>query len=60
MKKSLGANVLVFPAPVWCIGSYGTEGKPNLSRCRWACGKSFQSWKIDLAAKLLSNFKYFF
>ena len=26
MKKSLGAKALVFPAPVWCIGSYDAEG----------------------------------
>jgi flavin reductase (DIM6/NTAB) family NADH-FMN oxidoreductase RutF len=35
MKKSLGAKALVFPAPVWCIGSYDAEGKPNVMTASW-------------------------
>ena len=36
MKKSLGAKALVFPAPVWCIGSYDADGKPNVMTASWA------------------------
>lgn len=30
MKKSLGARTLAQPAPVWVIGSYDAQGKPNI------------------------------
>lgn len=30
MKKSLGARTLIYPAPVWCVGTYDAEGKPNV------------------------------
>ncbi|HEY6072037.1 MAG TPA: flavin reductase family protein [Anaerolineales bacterium] len=30
MKKSFGANILVYPSPVWVVGTYDKEGKPNL------------------------------
>jgi len=30
MKKSFGANTLIFPAPVWCVGSYDKNGNPNI------------------------------
>jgi len=35
MKKSLGPKTLVFPAPVWCIGSYDKNGKPNVMTVAW-------------------------
>jgi len=35
MKKSLGANTLIFPTPVWCVGSYDEEGKPNVMTIAW-------------------------
>lgn len=35
MKHSCGARVLVVPAPVWCIGTYDTEGAPNLMTVAW-------------------------
>lgn len=34
MKKSLGANHFT-PAPVWVIGSYDKEGKPNVMTAAW-------------------------
>lgn len=34
-KKSLGART-VLPTPVWVIGSYDREGKPNVMTCGWA------------------------
>jgi flavin reductase (DIM6/NTAB) family NADH-FMN oxidoreductase RutF len=30
MKKSFGAKTLIFPAPVWCVGSYHKNGNPNI------------------------------
>lgn len=36
MKKSLGAKPLIFPAPVFAIGSYNKEGKPNIMIAAWA------------------------
>jgi flavin reductase (DIM6/NTAB) family NADH-FMN oxidoreductase RutF len=35
MKKSLGAETLAFPTPVWCVGSYDTNGTPNLATVAW-------------------------
>ena len=30
MKKSLGARTLIFPTPVWVIGTYDKNDKPNV------------------------------
>jgi flavin reductase (DIM6/NTAB) family NADH-FMN oxidoreductase RutF len=35
MKKSLGAKTLAQPAPAWVIGSYDTQGKPNIMTIAW-------------------------
>ena len=35
MKKSLGPQTLIFPTPVWCVGSYDKEGKPNVMTIAW-------------------------
>lgn len=35
MKKSLGAKTLVYPTPVWVIGTYDREGKPNMMTAAW-------------------------
>ncbi|MDX1814874.1 MAG: flavin reductase family protein [Thermodesulfobacteriota bacterium] len=35
MKKSFGAKTLVFPAPVWVVGSYDKQGKPNVMAAAW-------------------------
>jgi len=36
MKKvSLGAKTLVFPLPVWCVGTYDKNGKPNVMTVAW-------------------------
>ena len=37
MKKSIGADTLAYPTPVWCVGSYDSEGKPNVMTVAW-CG----------------------
>lgn len=35
MKKSFGAKTLIFPAPVWCVGTYDADGKPNVMTIAW-------------------------
>ncbi len=35
MKKSFGARTLIFPAPVWCVGSYDKDDKPNVMTIAW-------------------------
>jgi flavin reductase (DIM6/NTAB) family NADH-FMN oxidoreductase RutF len=34
--KSLGAKTLASPCPVWVIGSYDADGKPNVMTASWA------------------------
>jgi flavin reductase (DIM6/NTAB) family NADH-FMN oxidoreductase RutF len=36
MKKSLGARTLAFTTPVWVIGSYDSQGRPNVMTASWA------------------------
>ncbi|MDA3970176.1 MAG: flavin reductase family protein [Desulfobulbaceae bacterium] len=35
MKKSLGPNPLVYPAPVWVIGTYNEDGSANIMTAAW-------------------------
>ena len=35
MKESLGAKTLVYPAPVFVVGTYDKEGKPNVMTAAW-------------------------
>jgi len=35
MKKSFGAKTLVYPTPVWIVGTYDKEGKPNIMAVAW-------------------------
>lgn len=35
MKKSLGAKTLVYPTPVFVIGTYDKVGKPNVMTASW-------------------------
>ena len=34
-KASIGARTVVIPTPVWVIGSYDKEGKPNVMTSSW-------------------------
>ncbi|UFS70066.1 flavin reductase family protein [Geomonas sp. RF6] len=34
-KKSLGAKPMGAPAPVWLVGTYDSDGKPNLVTVAW-------------------------
>jgi flavin reductase (DIM6/NTAB) family NADH-FMN oxidoreductase RutF len=35
LKKSLGADTIVFPAPTWVIGTYDKDGKANVMTAAW-------------------------
>ena len=35
MKKSFGAKTLIYPTPVWCVGSYDANGNPNVMTIAW-------------------------
>jgi flavin reductase (DIM6/NTAB) family NADH-FMN oxidoreductase RutF len=35
MKKSFGSKPLVYPAPVWVLGTYDKDGKPNVMTFSW-------------------------
>jgi len=35
MKQSFGAKTLIFPTPVWCVGSYDKQGRPNVMTIAW-------------------------
>ncbi len=35
MKKSFGAKTLIVPTPVWCVGSYDADKKPNVMTIAW-------------------------
>ncbi len=35
MKKSIGAKTVVYPTPVFIVGTYDPEGKPNAMAAAW-------------------------
>jgi flavin reductase (DIM6/NTAB) family NADH-FMN oxidoreductase RutF len=35
MKTSLGAKALIFPTPVWIVGTYDASGRPNIMAAAW-------------------------
>ncbi len=35
MKKSFGARTLIFPTPIWCVGSYDKQDRPNVMTIAW-------------------------
>jgi flavin reductase (DIM6/NTAB) family NADH-FMN oxidoreductase RutF len=35
MKKSIGAKTIVYPTPVFVVGTYDEDGKPNLMTVAW-------------------------
>ena len=36
MKKSLGAKIIVGATPVWVVGAYDKNGRPNIMTAAWA------------------------
>lgn len=35
MKKSIGARTVAYPTPVWVVGTYDEQGRPNLMTAAW-------------------------
>jgi flavin reductase (DIM6/NTAB) family NADH-FMN oxidoreductase RutF len=35
VKKSIGAETIIYPAPVLVVGTYDAEGKPNVMTAAW-------------------------
>lgn len=35
MKKSFGAKTLIYPTPVWCVGSYDSHDRANVMTIAW-------------------------
>ncbi len=35
MKISFGPKTLIYPTPVWCVGTYDANGKPNVMTIAW-------------------------
>lgn len=35
MKESLGPRTMIYPLPVWCVGSYDKEERPNVATVAW-------------------------
>ncbi len=35
MKQSVGAKTLAMPTPVWLVGTYDADGKPNIMTIAW-------------------------
>ncbi len=35
MKKSLGPKTLLYPTPVWVVGTYDSQGNPNVMTIAW-------------------------
>ncbi|NDV28596.1 flavin reductase family protein [Desulfovibrio sp. JC010] len=35
MKRSIKPNTLAMPTPVWCVGSYDKDDKPNVMTIAW-------------------------
>ncbi len=50
MKKSLGAETIACPSPVWCIGTYDRNRKPNIMTASWAgiCSSSPPAVSVSL------------
>jgi flavin reductase (DIM6/NTAB) family NADH-FMN oxidoreductase RutF len=36
MKQSIGAKTLAMPTPVWLVGTYDADGRPNIMTAAWA------------------------
>jgi flavin reductase (DIM6/NTAB) family NADH-FMN oxidoreductase RutF len=36
MKKSIGAQTIAYPTPVFVVGTYDKEGRPNVMTAAWA------------------------
>jgi flavin reductase (DIM6/NTAB) family NADH-FMN oxidoreductase RutF len=50
MKKSFGAKTLIYPTPVWVVGTFDKSGKPNAATVAWGgvCSSKPPSVSISL------------
>jgi flavin reductase (DIM6/NTAB) family NADH-FMN oxidoreductase RutF len=57
MKRSLGAKTIVYPTPVWVIGSYDKDNKPNMMTVAWGgvCSSNPPSVSISLRKATYSH-----
>ena len=46
MKKSIGAKALIVPTPVWVVGTYDLDDKPNVMTAAWG-GFAAQSRRVS-------------
>ena len=56
-KQSIGAKTIVFPTPVFIVGSYGADGRPNLMTVAWGgiCSSDPPSIAISVRSGRLSH-----
>jgi len=57
MKQSRGAKSIVFPTPVFVVGTYDDEGKPNMMTAAWGgiCSSRPPSVAVSLRAATYSH-----
>ncbi|MCJ7550809.1 MAG: flavin reductase family protein [Anaerolineae bacterium] len=57
MKRSRGARSIVFPTPVFVVGTYDDEGKPNMMAAAWGgiCSSRPPSVAVSLRAATYSH-----
>ena len=50
MKRSLGPKTLAIPAPVWLVGTYDADGRPNIATIAWGgvCSSEPPSLAVSL------------
>lgn len=56
MKTSIGAKEIVFPTPVFIVGTYGEDGKPNAMNVAWGgiCSSNPPCVAISIRKKRLT------
>ncbi len=57
MKKSLGAKTIAYPTPVFAVGTYDRDGKPNIMTAAWAgiCSSKPASIAVALRSATYSH-----
>jgi len=57
MKQSRGAKSIVFPTPVFVVGTYDDEGRPNMMAAAWGgiCSSRPPSVAVSLRAATYSH-----
>jgi len=57
MKKAINPDTLAYPTPVWCVGTYDANGKPNVMTIAWGgiCNSKPASVTVSLRAATYSH-----